>query len=197
MHPLLDKYLCEKYPKIFCERGKSPQESCMHWGLAVNNGWFSLLDNLCGDIQHYIDNPNWVPKNDGSNEYEKPPAGTTRCPQVVALQVKEKFAGLRFYYSGGDEYVRGLIDGAENLSYFICEECGRMDETVGRNKRGWIHTSCSQHRDKADHIPHGGDKLAEIWKQVKVDERNRKRREQRSIKKWKAIEEARKKSATV
>lgn len=197
MHMLLDNYLCKKYPKIFVQRNLSPQESCMHWGLATGNGWFSLLDTLCRQIQHYIDNPNWVPKNDGSGQYEKPPEGTTRCPQFVALQVKEKFSGLRFYYSGGDEYIRGLVDCAEELSYTICEECGSMDNTVGRNKRGWIHTSCGRHADKSDHIVNGNPQLAEIWKQVKVDERNRKRREQRSIKKWKAIDEARKKQATV
>jgi hypothetical protein len=197
MHPLLDKYLCQKYPKIFCDRNKSEMESCLHWGLAVGNGWFSLLDSLCSQLQGYIDNPQWVAKNDGSGQYETPPPGTTRCPQVVAAQVKEKFAGLRFYTDGGDDYTRGLVDQAENLSYYVCEECGRMDESVGRNRKGWIRTFCSRHSCKADFTPHGGKELNGIWKQVKKDEANRRRREKWANERWKRLEEARKKSATV
>jgi len=61
MHPKLDKYLCEKYPKIFAERNKSPQESCMHWGLGSGDGWFSIIDSLCYSIQRHIDNPPYQP----------------------------------------------------------------------------------------------------------------------------------------
>jgi hypothetical protein len=33
------------------------------------------------------------------------------------VQVKAKFGGLRFYIEGGDDYVRGAIHLAENLSF--------------------------------------------------------------------------------
>ena len=36
--------------------------------------------------------------------------------QVIAIQVKEKYGGLRFYYSGGDDYIHGIVAMAENLS---------------------------------------------------------------------------------
>src|ERR1035437_9445771 len=130
MHQLLDDYICKKYPKIFCDRNKSEMESCMHWGLAVGNGWFSLIDNLCRNIQHHIDNP---PYDYDEEEKCYRPATKPTCPQVVAQQVKEKFGGLRFYADGGDKCTGTLIDDAEDLSYSICEECGRMDNDVGRN----------------------------------------------------------------
>lgn len=168
MHKLLDNYLCQKYPKIFVERNLSPRESCMHWGLAVGNGWFSLLDTLCHDIQSHIDSHNecvrkgydWAVK-DGE------------IPQFVALQVKEKFSGLRFYYKGGDEKIAGMVSYAEDLSYRICEECGQMDEDIGRNTKGWIQTTCKRHaRNSKDFKLNGSkDGLAEIWGKVRQDEK--------------------------
>ena len=169
MHILLDNYLCNKYPKIFIERNLSARESCMHWGLAVGNGWFSLLDTLCHDIQSHIDNPPWV-ENKETKKFEKPKE--PNCSQVIALQVKEKFSGLRFYYSGGDEKIAGMMSFAEDLSYSICEECGYMNEEVGRNKKGWIQTSCKRHaRNSKDFAQNGKPELAEIWRKVRQDEK--------------------------
>jgi len=140
MSPALDKYLCKKYPKIFSERNMSPKVTCMCWGFP-NDGWLFLIDELCHNIQHHIDNPNWI-QNPKTKLFEKPKEPT--CPQVVASQVKEKFGGLRFYYSGGDEYVSALVNFAESMSYRICEDCGRMDETVSHNSKGWIRNTCEK-----------------------------------------------------
>lgn len=61
---------------------------------------------------------------------------------VVALQVKEKFGGLSFYYYGGDEFVTGAVTLAGKMSYTICEECG----SPGRVRSGgWIRTLCEEH----------------------------------------------------
>ena len=170
MHQLLDDYLCKKYPKIFVERNLSPQESCMHWGLAVGNGWFFLLNTLCHDIQSHIDSHNDCVRK-GYDWAVK--AG--EIPQFVALQVKEKFSGLRFYYKGGDEKIAGMVSHAEDLSYSICEECGQMNEEVGRNTKGWIQTSCKRHaRNSIDfrtNVNARKDELAEIWRKVRQDEK--------------------------
>ena len=74
-----------------------------------------------------------------SAEYREVPAA---CPQVVAEQVKEKFGTLRFYYRGGDEYVRGVVDMAENMSSITCEACGNPGECIDG---GWIRTLCEEH----------------------------------------------------
>lgn len=55
MSPELDKYLVEKYPKIFRDRYEDMQKTAMCWGFEHDDGWFWILDNLCKSIQSYID----------------------------------------------------------------------------------------------------------------------------------------------
>jgi hypothetical protein len=64
------------------------------------------------------------------------------CPQVIATQVKEKFGTLRFYYDGGDEYVRALENMAESMSARTCEVCGNPGK-VYRDR--WHSTLCPTH----------------------------------------------------
>ena len=166
MHALLDKYLCDKYPKIFAERNLPMSETCMCWGFDVGNGWFSLINSLCHNIQTHIDS-----HNEGVDNGYDWVVKIGKIPQVVAKQVKEKFSGLRFYYTGGDEKIRGMVDFAEDLSYSICEECSIMNEEVGRNPKGWIVTTCKKHARLQDNFQTNGEEdLTELWKKVRQDE---------------------------
>lgn len=133
MREELDKALCAKYPKIFADRNKSMMETCMCWGFEHGDGWYNIIDQLCANIQHYID---W--KNDDSEV----------VPQVVAEQVKEKFGSLRFYYRGGDDRIRGMVSMAESMTEVTCEECGSPGKTRGV---GWIYTACDDHT-KPEHL---------------------------------------------
>jgi len=133
MNKKLDNYLCKKYPKIFAERNLSPAESCMGRGFECGNGWLFLIDALCYDIQSYIDGYN--------NCLSK---GAEPIPQFVALQVKEKFGGLRVYHRGGDEYCQGLVDMAATLSYYICEVCGTGGPVLVGQTKGWIQSICEK-----------------------------------------------------
>jgi len=120
MNDKLEKELFEKYPKLFVQKDLSMQETCMCWGLECEKGWFWLLDNLCSCIQDYIDNNN--------------------KPQIEVVQVKEKFGMLRFYISGADDMVYGMISLAESLSYRTCESCGAVSNII--HTKGWIRTIC-------------------------------------------------------
>lgn len=159
MRKELDEYLCTKYPIIFQNRNASPSTTCMYWGFCCGDGWFNLIDALCASIHNYIDNNykvidqtiEWNRKvNDTSYEwpYDHIHRSEREIPakvaQVVANQVKEKFGGLRFYYSGGDNYIRGLVDMAESISYRTCEVCGALGETVSLG--GWYSTRCEAHQ---------------------------------------------------
>ena len=62
--------------------------------------------------------------------------------QVTVDQVKEKFGGLRFYYTGGDDKIRGMVGMAESLSAITCEECGAPGD---QRQGGWIRTLCDEH----------------------------------------------------
>jgi hypothetical protein len=126
----LDQLLCEKYPKMMVNRTKSMQETCMCWGFDCGDGWFNILDQLMGNIQHHID---W---NNRESEV---------VPQVTLDQVKEKLGTLRFYYTGGDDYISGLVSMAESMSGVTCETCGNPGT---RDGQGWITTLCETHRNK-------------------------------------------------
>lgn len=68
--------------------------------------------------------------------------------QVTVDQVKEKFGTLRFYYSGGDDTISGLVNMAESMSAVTCEKCGN----VGRRRgTGWISTLCNEHSKEEDY----------------------------------------------
>ena len=124
MRQELDSLLCEKYPKMMVNRNKNMQETCMCWGFECGDGWFNILDQLMGNIQHHID---W------KNRKEEVVA------QVTLDQVKEKFGTLRFYYSGGDDAIDGMVRMAESMSGVTCEECSAPAQTHGP---GWIRTIC-------------------------------------------------------
>jgi hypothetical protein len=120
----LDELLCEKYPKMMVNRDKPMMETCMCWGFECGDGWFNILDQLMGNIQHHID---W--KNRQGEV----------VAQVTLDQVKEKFGTLRFYYTGGDDEISGMVRMAESMSGVTCEECSAPAKTHGP---GWIRTIC-------------------------------------------------------
>ena len=108
--------LVEKYPKILGGPGYP----------GVGPGWLPLIDKLCAFLQFHTDH------NSHTGKY----------PQVEAVQVKEKFGGLRFYVKGATESQWGAIAFAESLSTSICEECGSQGKQRGK---GWIRTLCDEH----------------------------------------------------
>ena len=132
--------LYEKYPNLFADRNKDPQESCMAFGVECNFGWYDILSDLCFMIAQHERNI------EGKNKYR---VSQNKEPleyyPVKFHQIKEKFGGLRVYYGGGDDYVDGLVGMAECWSYKTCEVCG---EKGSPNKKGWIVTLCDNCRNK-------------------------------------------------
>ena len=170
----LDKLLCERYPKMMVNRNKNMQETCMCWGFECGDGWFNILDQLMGNIQHHIDwkekqrkwaidynematqakagnfdlfeetmksvvDPEYKEKRLGeivAGDFREVPES---IPQVTLDQIKEKFGTLRFYYTGGDDYISGMVSLAESMTGVTCESCGNPGKSRGG---GWIHTYC-------------------------------------------------------
>jgi hypothetical protein len=140
----LDEQLCTRYPKIFVDRHADMRTTAMCWGFECGDGWYNILDQLCGNIQSHID---WSIKNNAWDVEKDSKNIRSIVPQVVAVQVKEKFGGLRFYYDGGDDYIRGLSVMAESMSMVTCETCGAPGKTRGR---GWMYTACDTHAQEGD-----------------------------------------------
>jgi hypothetical protein len=132
MRQELDSLLCKKYPKMMVNRNLPMTETCMCWGFDCGDGWYNILNQLMGNIQHHID---W--KNRKGEV----------VPQVTLDQVKEKFGTLRFYYSGGDDAIDGMVRMAESMSGVTCEECGSPGKRRGK---GWIYTACEAHTKPED-----------------------------------------------
>ena len=135
MNQELTNKLFEKYPKIFRQKDLSMKETCMCWGIECGDGWYMLIDKLCSNLQWNTDQNNHK-YDDGKDSY----------PQIEAVQVKEKFGGLRFYVQGSIDKQDGVIWFAESLSYEICEKCGSTDN-VSQTK-GWITTFCKKCMDE-------------------------------------------------
>ena len=140
---LQDK-LYEKYPSLFSNKDKSIKESCMAWGIECNSGWYDLLSSICWRIFQHEKNIADRVRIRNENGKENDQSDLEYCP-VKFDQIKEKFGGLRIYFSGGDDYVEGVIGMAEEYSYKVCEVCGNAGKP---NKGGWITTLCDSCRNK-------------------------------------------------
>lgn len=109
----------EKYPTIFA--GRPPD-----LGISIARGWERILDSLCLRISTILEGA----------------PGTT----IHVIQIKEKFAGLRFYYqlSGATESVSNAITEAVALaseaSSNCCEKCGVRGTVI--NDGGWSRVRC-------------------------------------------------------
>lgn len=147
----LQNQLFDKYPQFFTNKDKGIQSSCMTWGCECGNGWYEILASLCWMIRQHEDNKRWqkewiekqkkdIQESMGLKiEGEEPDYFPVKFDQI-----KEKYGGLRIYFSGGDDYVEGLVSMAEAISYKICEVCGNKGEC---NKSGWFSTLCNTHRE--------------------------------------------------
>lgn len=142
---LQDKLFAD-FPLIFPpEMRKDMQVSCMFWGVACGDGWYSLIRECCEHLQTRINHdPNlW--------------------PQVVAAQIKEKFGTLCFYIESrrapsSEDWPlfaqTEIINSYERMSGCTCERCGTTSVDAGVTTRsggvaspGWIRTLCENCRN--------------------------------------------------
>lgn len=110
--------LYKDFPELYKQRFLPMTQSCLCFGIETGNGWFDLIYDLSKKLTEL---------NIG----------------IEAVQVKEKFGGLRFYTNFYSEQSNKLIEEAENKSYKICEICGNPGEP---NDNGWISTLCEKCR---------------------------------------------------
>ena len=129
----LDEKLCKDFPLLFEDRHADMRMTAMCWGFP-GTGWEPLIRRLAEKLEKMIREGIL----DGSWTEENHPR---------ASQVKEKFAGLRFYMSYSTDAIEDLIDDAENESYRTCEECGEPGEV---RKDGWMVTLCDACNDSRD-----------------------------------------------
>jgi hypothetical protein len=165
MSPELEHKLIEKYPDLFQDVNKSPKETLMCFGCEHGDGWYDILDNLCGYITHLQKNVSYFlglrkDIQDGKFNVE------FCCPKVVFMQIKEKYGTLRVYWrfeeiENYDEIVSRLenpdeleehitkysntidsvVDFCEYLSSKTCEVTGKPGKLYSK---GWCVTLCKE-----------------------------------------------------
>ena len=126
----LEQKLVEEYPEMYRNYGQDPDSfrgpvpPLTAFGFSVGDGWYDLIKSLSETLSRLkID--------------------------IRVEQVKEKFGGLRFYYTVqdyNDENHLGMSHGAsrmaEEMSFSVCERCG--DNAKHRNSKKWLKTLCDE-----------------------------------------------------
>jgi hypothetical protein len=157
----LDEALCAKYPLVFKDRNADMRTTAMCWGLECGDGWYNLIDVLCGlltseyrgaqsryeylmqaGVGGILYGTKTVTQEDIDHAKAKLEEETLKVP--VAVQVKEKFGGLRFYVQAATDKHYQYISFAESMSYRTCEECGAPGKTY---TDGWHTTLCDIHAE--------------------------------------------------
>ena len=98
------------------------QPNPYNYRFGVGDGWYKLLKSLIIKIRENDKKHNHITK---------------------VTQIKEKFAGLRFYVNGTSNENWDLIHFAESKSYTICEGCGSQSN-IGTWNNGWMLTMCKK-----------------------------------------------------
>ena len=70
-------------------------------------------------------------------------------PNIIVVQVKEKYGGLRIYTDAYDEEVDKVLMLLEIDSFNICEVCGAAGKLRGGS---WYRTLCEEHADGKEAI---------------------------------------------
>lgn len=166
MSPELDRLLCEKYPKVFQDRYSDARTTAMCFGFQCQDGWFSLIDTLCGMFYEDYDRAraiyDYAKKSfESSSQAEFSDAYVSSCYTnekveywrkemelaesriPVAVQVKEKFGALDFHVKchEGMDTVLKYIHFAYRMSLQTCETCGTTKDAKPRSGK-WIRTLC-------------------------------------------------------
>lgn len=126
-----ERRIMDKYPNIFPVENKG-------LSLEIGAGWLSLVDELCMVLDRICKTSN---------------------VSITAMQVKEKFGSLRFYFmleypedineEGAKKIkdsVGSIINMYECASSKICEICGKPGERVNN---GWVSIRCEKHQTES------------------------------------------------
>ena len=162
-----DRYLVKKYAPMFRDRYGDMRTTAMCWGFECGDGWFHIINNLCGLIcakwlrakENYdeikgrigLRQFEWAGDKEWNNIVTEEMIAKAKARMheeyekiPVVTQVKEKYGGLRFYVHGATEEQYAMIHFAEAMSYETCDVCGDKGKP---NRGGWITTRCAKHRN--------------------------------------------------
>jgi len=144
-----------KYPNLFKETTK----------IRCGEGWYWLIDNLCYQINQYVEhknNPNKYINQQLGSKFEEFESGNKFYVNIN--YIREKFGVLEVYCNDTDDEIYHYIKFACNLSTKICEKCGST-KYMGKTEQ-WVKYLCMDcgKKDKNKWIP-----TKETEKQIRKD----------------------------
>lgn len=174
-----DKQLCEKYPKIFADRHKPMVQTAMCWGFECCDGWYDLIDTLCGVIQHHIDQSvknreralekqkvfqeardgNWESFNHYYKGFDELFLKSERERVFDEIEIPDEVSQVvasqvKEKFGGLNFYYYGgdaYIDGAVSFAESMSYRiCEKCGSPGSRRGGGWIVTLCDRCHSKKD-----------------------------------------------
>lgn len=128
----LEEKLVKRFPNLYGDyNNKNPRETLMCFGFEHGDGWYELIYDLSMELEPLIEK--YIEENPDEEYYPR------------AMQVKEKYGGLRFYMSSATDEMYDIIENYEMLSERTCEICGNPGEI---RPGGWITTLCDECYEK-------------------------------------------------
>ncbi|WP_036310944.1 hypothetical protein [Methylophaga thiooxydans] len=131
MRRQLAENIYQQCPIIYRGRHQGPDKNLMCFGFDCGSGWYDQILTLSIQIEKLTEK-----LRDRGVELGYLP---------MVTQVKEKYAGPRFYLTVSTEEMGELISKAEEDSLCICEECGAEEKLMTAYGR-FLKTCCETHR---------------------------------------------------
>lgn len=153
--PEQDEAICKAFPKLYSVRHTTNYG--LRWGLEISQGWYDLIWRTSALLEACIEN---MPQASQSDYH--------------ALQIKQKFTGLRFYMSSYTKEMEEIISVAEVEANHTCEVCGdgAGDYTYPPMELapiwfGWRERLCKKHyRERADRDTWQAMKVPKEYEQI-------------------------------
>jgi hypothetical protein len=134
----LEDSLVARFPAFFAETKLPPRETSMCFGCQCGDGWYPIIYDVC-ELLEFIKAP------------------------IVWNTIKEKFGGLRMYYTFTTKTVgltpkavEVIITAAEDRAAHTCETCGDFHTAYIRCTHGWYRCECDDCHTKRTATPTGG-----------------------------------------
>lgn len=130
------KEICKEFPFLIPKN--DPDYDYTFLQLEIPVGWYNLFLQMCGDIKCVLEKYGLI----DVFEFE---------------QVKEKWGGLRCYYSFGFNYdsnyskeIQDILYKYEYMAKLICTRCG--DTATYTTCNGWISSYCDKCIDSLEYL---------------------------------------------
>lgn len=123
---LVDRYPFLKPYNVFSGELPDNYDYEYIFPLEIPVGWERMFLQMCEDIRQPLIDCDFLDK-------------------FRLVQCKEKFAELRVYHNGAPKKVCDIIAKYEQMSYYICSQCGKPAEYI---TSGWMIPLCGDCYDK-------------------------------------------------